>query len=75
MDDITIYLIMSLGGFLLIAVALIHHHNCTEQIQRKKGEIESVKQKLQPRIDILEQEVLDIKVKIDDLDVDIATYQ
>lgn len=75
MDVNTIYLIMAMGGFLLVAVTLIHHHNCSQQVRRKKGEVNGVTQKLAPRIEILEKEVAGLKVKIDELDVEITTYQ
>ena len=75
MDINTLYLIMALGGFLLVAVALIHHHNCSQQVRRKKGELDGITRKLAPRIEILEKNVAELKVKIDELDVEIATYQ
>lgn len=75
MDISTIYLIMAMGGFLLIAVALIHHHNSSQQVRRKQGELNGVTQKLNPRIEILEKEIAELKVKIDELDIEITTYQ
>lgn len=75
MDSVTLYLIMALGSFLLIAVIVIHQHNCSQQVRRKKGELESITQKLNPRIEILEKEIVDIKVKTDEVDLEIATYQ
>jgi len=75
MDMSTIYLIMAMGGFLLVAMTMIHHHNCSQQVHRKKGELDSVTQKLNPRIEILEKEVAELKVKIDEVDVEITTYQ
>ena len=75
MDLSTIYLIMAMGGFLMIAVALIHHHNASQQVRRKNGELVGVTQKLNPRIDILEREIAELKAKIDELDVEITTYQ
>lgn len=75
MDNTTLYLILALSSFLLIAVVMIHHHNCSDQIRRKQGELNSITQKLNPRIEIMEKEIIELKIKIEEVDEDIAANQ
>lgn len=75
MENSTIYLILALSAFLFIVVLMIHQHNCSEQVRRKRGAVESVIQKLNPRIEILEKEIIDLKVKIEEVEEEIVTLQ
>lgn len=75
MDNSTIYLILALSGFVFIVVLMIHQHNCSDMVRRKRGEVEGITRKLQPRIEILEKEIADLKVKIEEVDEQIVTFQ
>jgi len=75
MDNSTIYLILALSGFVFIVVLLIHQHNCSDSVRRKQGEVKGITRKLQPRIEILEKEVIDLKMKIEEIDEQIANFQ
>ncbi|MDD3310613.1 hypothetical protein [Pseudodesulfovibrio sp.] len=75
MDNSTIYLILALSGFVFVVVLMIHQHNCSDMARRKRGKVEAVTRKLQPRIEILEKEIVDLKVKIEEIDEQIVTFQ
>ena len=75
MESSTIYLIMALSAFLFVVVLMVHQHNCSEQVRRKRGEVEGIAQKLTPRIENLEKEIIDLKVKIEEVEEEIVTLQ
>ena len=75
MESSTVYLILALSAFLFVVVIMVHQHNCSEQVRRKLGEVEGFTQKLTPRIESLEKEIIDLKVKIDEVEEEIVTLQ
>ncbi|MEF2230407.1 MAG: hypothetical protein V3571_05725 [Pseudodesulfovibrio sp.] len=75
MENSTIYLILALSAFLFVVILMIHQHNCSDQVRRKRGEVDGVIRKLDPRIEILEKEIIDLKVKIEEIEEEIATLQ
>jgi len=74
-DTSTLYLILAMAGFIIVAVIMIHHHNCADQINRKNNEFEYLSQKLTPRIEMLEQEAVDLKIQIEEIDEQIDALQ
>ena len=75
MESSTLYLIMALSAFLFVVVIMVHQHNCSEQVRRKRGEVEGITQKLNPRIESLEKEIIGLKVKIEEVEEEIVTLQ
>ncbi|MGL1862080.1 MAG: hypothetical protein OCC46_06115 [Pseudodesulfovibrio sp.] len=74
LDSNTLYLLLAMVGFVFMAVAMINHHSNTEQVRKKRGQVKSVTHKLSMKIDVLEQEIVNLKVKIDDLEDEINSY-
>jgi len=74
-DTSTLYLILAMAGFIIVAVLMIHHHNCSDLINRKRNEFKSISQQLTPRIEMLEQEIVDLKIQIDETDEQIDVLQ
>lgn len=75
LDTSTFYLIVAMAGFVLVAVIMIHHHNCSDIMHRKERELVSITNQLSPRIDILEREVIDLKVELDEIQEKIDTFK
>ncbi|WP_319543749.1 hypothetical protein [uncultured Pseudodesulfovibrio sp.] len=68
LDSSTLYLILVMAGFVLIAVIVVHHHNCSDIIRRKRAEVRGVKKQLEYKIDSLEHAIIDLKVQIEEID-------
>ncbi|WP_419788154.1 hypothetical protein [Pseudodesulfovibrio sp.] len=75
MDQSSLYLILALTIFVFMAVLLIHHHNCMDQVKRKQGKVDGITNQLTPRIAILEKEIAELKAKNEELDAEISTLQ
>ncbi|NDV20035.1 hypothetical protein GO013_11440 [Pseudodesulfovibrio sp. JC047] len=75
LDSNTLYLLLAMAGFILIAALVVHHHNCSDQIRRKRMEVKGVSQQLGYKIDTLEQELTELKSQIDDLDEQIGALK
>ncbi len=67
----TIYLLLAMFAFVLIAVLVLHQHNSNDAIRRKKNELESLKTHLDPRSDMYEEQITEIKIKIEELEEEI----
>ncbi|QJB57999.1 hypothetical protein [Pseudodesulfovibrio sp. zrk46] len=75
LDTSTPYLLLAMATFIFVAIALVHHHKNGEIIRRKKGEVEDYVARLSQKIDILEQDIVDLRMKSDDLDDEIETFK
>jgi len=75
LDSSTLYLILAMAGFVLIAIIVVHHHNCSDLIRRKRTEVKSISKQLGYKIDTLEQEVIDLKIQIEEIDEQIDTLK
>lgn len=74
-DSSTLYLLLAMATFVFVAVVLVHHHNCNDIIQRKRNAVKNVTARLDQRIELLEQQVVDIQIKIDEIDEQIAALE
>ena len=75
LDSSTLYLILAMAGFVFVAVVMIHQYNCSEVINRKRSEVESICQQFAKKTKMLEQGIMDIKTKIEELDEKLETFQ
>ncbi|WP_319467285.1 hypothetical protein [uncultured Pseudodesulfovibrio sp.] len=75
LETSTFYLILIMAGFVMLAMILVHQHNCTDEIRRKTGEVDAYIARLNQKIEVIEQEVVDLQIKIDEVDEEIDTYQ
>ena len=75
LETSTITLLLVMVGFIAVAMVMSHHHGSRETIRRKKGEVEAFSDKLNQKIGIIEQELVDLKLKVEELDEEIETYQ
>lgn len=75
LDTSTLSLILVMVGFVAVAVVMVHHHNNSDQVRRKKGEVASYSQKLNRKIEVVEREIVDLKLKIEELDEEIDALQ
>lgn len=75
LDSSTLYLILAMAGFVFVAVVMIHQYNCSEIINRKRNEVESICQQFAKRTEILEQGIVDLKIMIEELDEKLETFQ
>lgn len=74
LDTSTTYLILAMALFICVAVIMVHHHSNSDQIRRKTGEIEDYTARLNQKIEIVERDIVDLKLKIDELDEEIDSY-
>lgn len=74
-DSSTLYLILVMAAFIAVAIVLVHHHNCADQVRQKKNEVKALIFKYQQRIDVLEQKVIDLQMEIDEVDEEIELLQ
>lgn len=75
LDSSTFYLLLAMGGFVFVAVVMVHHHNCANAIRIKKNEFESISQQLEPRIEAFEEQIIDLQVEIDEIDEEIDSLK
>jgi len=75
LDSSTLYLILAMAGFVFVAIVMVHHHNCSDTVRRKRNEVKSVSTQLQMKIDVLEQEVVDIQMRLDEIDEEIEVLK
>jgi hypothetical protein len=68
LDASTAYTLLAMALFIFLALIIVHQHNCADQVRRKRGEVESIEGQLGERIRLLEEQVDDLKVKIEEVD-------
>ena len=75
LDSSTMYLIIAMAGFLFIAVVMVHQHNNADIVRRKTGEVEDYIARMARKVEIVEHELIDLKIRIDELDEEIESYK
>lgn len=73
-DSNTFYLILAMLFFILVTVVFVKRHQAKEKVRRKTGEVEDYTFRLNQKIEVLEKEIVDLKIQIDDLDEEIEAY-
>jgi len=71
LDTSTLSLILVMIAFVAVAVVMVHHHNNSDQVRRKKGEVAAYSQRLNKKIEVAEKEIVDLKLKLDELEEEI----
>lgn len=59
----------------MVAVAVVHHHNCSDLVRRKRNEVHAVSKQLEKKIEILENEIVDLRLAIEEVDEEINTLR
>ncbi|WFS61159.1 hypothetical protein LF599_10765 [Pseudodesulfovibrio thermohalotolerans] len=71
----TLYLLLAMFGFVLLGILVIHHHNCTDQVCRKRNEIRRLTVDLSAKNAVLEEQIAELKTKINEIDDQIALLE
>lgn len=71
----TLYLLLAMFGFVLLGIIVVHHHNCSDMIRRKRNEVRRLTVHLEAKNSVLEEQITDLKAKVDDLDEQIAVLE
>ncbi|MEZ7198337.1 hypothetical protein [Pseudodesulfovibrio karagichevae] len=71
----TLYLLLAMFGFVLVGIIVIHHHNCSDLIRRKRNEVRRLTVHLEAKNNVLEEHIADLKAKVGDLDEQIAILE
>jgi cell division protein FtsB len=71
----TLYLLLAMFGFVLLGIIVIHHHNCSDMIRRKRNEVRRLTVHLEAKNTVLEEQIADLKTKVGDLDEQIAVLE
>jgi peptidoglycan hydrolase CwlO-like protein len=75
LDSNTTYLLLAMAGFVFAAVVLVHGHNCNDTIKRKSNQVHNITEQLGKKINVLEQEVVDLQTKIGEVDDQINSLE
>lgn len=75
LDTSTLSLILVMVGFVAVAVVMVNHHSNSDQVRRKKGEVSAYSQKLNQKIEVVERDIVDLKIKLESLDEEIDALQ
>jgi len=73
LDASTAYLILAMATFVFLAVVIVHHHNCSDVIRKRRNEVMSFTNKLEHKIEAIELINLDLETQIEELDEQIDT--
>jgi len=71
----TLYLLLAMFGFVLLGILVIHHHNCTDQVCRKRNEIRRLTVDLSAKNAVLEEQIAELKTEINEIDDQIALLE
>ncbi|EGB13935.1 hypothetical protein DND132_0720 [Pseudodesulfovibrio mercurii] len=63
----TLYLLLAMFGFVLLGIIVVHHHNCSDMIRRKRNEVRRLTVHLESKNAVLDEQIADLKTKVDDL--------
>ncbi len=75
LDANTLYLLLAMVVFVFVAVAMVNQHSNNDMVQKKRGQVQAYTNKLNLKIDAAEQEIVTLKVMVDDLEDEINSYQ
>ena len=73
-DTNTLNLIFAMAVFIVVTGLSVHRHNAKAQVQKKRGEVEDFVRRLSKKIEILDTEIVELKLRIDELDEEIESY-
>lgn len=74
LDGNTLYLLLAMIIFVFIAIAMVNQHSNNDMIQKKRAQVKGFTNKLNMKIDVIEQEIINLKVKVDGLEDEINSY-
>lgn len=74
LDANTLYLLLAMVVFVFVAIAMVNQHSNNEMVQKKRAQVKAFTHKLNMKIDAIEQEIINLKVKVDDLEDEINSY-
>ncbi|MGE4192413.1 MAG: hypothetical protein AB7E51_03395 [Pseudodesulfovibrio sp.] len=63
----TLYLLLAMLGFVLLAIIVVHHHNCSDQIRHKRNEVRSLANRLAAKNAVYEEQVTELKAQLEKL--------
>jgi septal ring factor EnvC (AmiA/AmiB activator) len=75
LDSSTLYLVLIMAGFILVAVIVTHQHNCSDLIRRKSYEVENAVTLFTQKTQALEQAIVTFKTEIEEIDEQIDLLQ
>ena len=75
LDASTLSLILSLAGFVLVAIVVVHHHNCSDQVRRRRIEVRHVTTELTAKANAYEQQITDLQRQIEEIDEQIRSLE
>ena len=68
-------LIFILGGLIFLAAVLLHYHNCSSLVRKKRMEVCSLSCQLKKKIHELEEEIVDLQLELDGVNEQIRSLQ
>ncbi|OIQ51790.1 hypothetical protein BerOc1_00248 [Pseudodesulfovibrio hydrargyri] len=71
----TVYLLLTMFGFVLVGVIVIHHHNSSDMIRRKRNEVRRLTVHLEAKNSVLEEHIAELKNKVGELDEQIGIME
>ncbi|XXJ20041.1 hypothetical protein ACR42D_10945 [Desulfovibrio caledoniensis] len=71
----TLYLLLAMFGFVLVGIIVIHHHNSSDLIRRKRNEVRRLTVHLEAKNSILEEQIAELKGKVNELDEQIGILE
>ena len=73
LDFNTYTLIFAMGGLVILGAVVVHYHNCSNLIRRKRREFQSLANLLEQKLNELEREIVDLQMEIDGIDKQIKS--
>jgi|GEM_PF-1951740 len=71
----TLYLLLTMFGFVLVGIIVIHHHNSSDMIRRKRNEVRRLTVHLEAKNSVLEEHITELKNKLGELDEQIGILE
>jgi SMC interacting uncharacterized protein involved in chromosome segregation len=71
----TLYLLLAMFGFVLVGIIVIHHHNSSDMIRRKRNEVRRLTVHLEAKNSILEEQIADLKDMVGEIDEQIGILE
>lgn len=75
LDASTISLILTLTGFVLVAIVVVHHHNCSDEIRRRRLEVKHITHELTSKGNAYERQIQELRRQIEDVELQIQMIQ
>ncbi len=74
LDSNTLYLLLAMVGFVFIAIGMVNFHSNNDQVSKKRSHVQGFTNKMNMKIEVLEQEIVNLKIKVDDIEDEINSY-